>query len=129
MGSMACGLQISAEVQSALELAAQHIKAGQTLAADRGFDCRAFKEGLRQLSVKAHPRRKPRGSSLDGRTVRTASYEASMKRRFIVEGAFGWIKDEGRLRQTKLRGTKKVSWELNLFAAAFNLRKLALKGG
>ena len=82
-------------------------------------------EGLRLISVKAHPRRKSKGSSPNGRTAKTASYEASMKRRFIVEGTFGWIKDEGRLRQTKLRGTRKVNWELHLFAAAFILRDLA----
>lgn len=127
--SLACGLELNAEVKSALELALHHIKPGQILAADRGYDCRAFTHGLRQLGIKAHPRRKSKDSSIDGRTTGTASYEESMKRRFFVEGANSWIKDEGRMSQTKLRGTKKVDWELHLFSCALNLRKMALKGG
>ena len=61
-------------------------------------------------------------------SARTESYEASMKRRFIVEGANSWIKDEG-MRQTKLRGTQKVDWELHLMCSAYSLRKHFLKGG
>ena len=108
--SIACGLELSAEVKSALELASHHIKAGQVLAAVRGYDCRSFTLGLRQLGVRAHPRQRSTHSSIDGRTARTESYESSMKRRFVVEGANSWIKGEGRMRQTKLRGTKKVDW-------------------
>ena len=81
-----------------------------------------------QLGVKPHPRWRSKDSSIDGRTTRTDSYEASMKRRFIVDGANSWIKDEGRMRQTKLRGTKKVDWEFHLMCSAYNLRKLFLKG-
>jgi len=127
--SLACGQEVNSEVKSALELAAEHLKAGQTLAADRGYDCRSFTQGLRQLGVKAHPRMKSKNSSIDARTTRTKSYALSMSRRFLVEGVFGWIKGEGRMRQTKLRGTKKVDWELHLFSCAFNLRKMALRQG
>ena len=52
-----------------------------------------------------------------------------MKRRFIVEGANTWIKGEGRMRQTMLKGTQKVDWELHLMCSASSLRQLFLKGG
>jgi hypothetical protein len=38
-----------------------------------------------------------------------------------IEGAFGWIKGVGGLRQTKLRGLAKVDWAFTFAAAAYNL--------
>jgi len=48
-----------------------------------------------------------------------------MGRRFVVEQVFAWLKAPGRMRQTQLRGTKKVGWELHLYCMAFNLRRMA----
>jgi hypothetical protein len=48
-----------------------------------------------------------------------------MKRLFIVEQAFSWIKDAGRVPQTELRGTEKVGWDFTLHFTAFNLRRMA----
>lgn len=98
---------------------------GQTLVADRGYDTRAFVDGLRARGIRAHPRAKKMGSSLDGRTTKAKSYEDGLRRRYIVEPVFGWVKGPGRLRQTKLRGTEKVGWEFHLYCIAYNLRRLA----
>ena len=123
-----CGLGQNAEVLAAIELAIEHMEPGQTLVGDRGYDCEAFVGGLRELGIRPHPRAKSRGSSLDGRTTSREPYKLSMKARYIVEGFFAWLKSSGRLRQTMLRGTEKVSWQFHLYCAAFNLRRLALAG-
>lgn len=120
----ACNLGGNAEVVTALEMAEEHMEKGQTLIADRGYDCQAFTQGLRALKIKAHPRAK-KNSSLDGRTTSKKNYKDNMKRRYIVEAVFGWIKANGRIRQTQLRGTKKVDWELRLYAIAYNLKRMA----
>ena len=128
LASAPCGYGEGAEVRAALLLAEEHMDEGQTLVGDRLFDCKKFTEGLRKMGVRPHPRAKDKGSTLDGRTTGRASYEASMKCRYIVEGVFGWVKGNGRMSQTMLRGTEKVGWELHLYCAAYNLRRLALLG-
>lgn len=120
----ACGMGGNAEIVTALELADEHMKPGQTLVADRGYDDRTFVSGLREQGIRAHPRAKKTHSALDGRTTRRESYEQSLGRRYIVEQAFGWIKGPGRMRQTKLRGTARVDWEFHLYCLAFNLRRM-----
>ena len=122
----ACGLGGNAEVVTALDLADEHMRGGQTLVADRGYDNRAFVQGLRAMGVRAQPRAKKEGSALDGRTTKRESYAASLKRRYIVEPVFGWIKGPGRMRQTKLRGTEKVGYEFSLYCTAYNLKRMAL---
>ncbi len=123
--SRACGLGADAEVLSALAMAEEHMRPGQTLVADRGYDQRGFVEGLRSLGIHAHPRARKKHSALDGRTTGKESYRASMKRRYIVEPVFGWIKGPGRIRQTKMRGTDRVGWEFHLYCMAYNLRRMA----
>lgn len=124
----ACGLGGNAEVLAALELADEHMDSGQTLVADRGYDEPAFVSGLRALGIRAHPRSKSQNSQLDGRTTNRPSYSQSMKARFRVEQMFGWLKGPGRMRQTQLRGTQKVGWEMHLYCIAYNLRRLASAG-
>ena len=120
-----CGLGGSAEVLAALEMAEEHMRSGQALSADRGFDERAFVDGLRELGIKPHCRAKSKHSQLDGRTTHRQSYEISMKVRHIVERVFAWIKGPGRMRQTMKRGQDRVGWEFHLYCWAFNLRRLA----
>lgn len=121
----ACDLGGNPEVLAALEMAEEHMSSGQILVADRGYDQTRFVEGLRELKIKAHPRAKKKDSALDGRTTRRAGYEASMKRRYIVEPVFGWIKNRGRMMQTMLRGTEKVDWQFHVYCMAYNLRRMA----
>ena len=125
----ACGLGGNPEVSAALELAEEHMERGQTLVADRGYDDARFVRGLREQGIRAHPRAKKGRSHLDGRTTGKASYEASMKRRFIPEPVFGWIKNRGRMGQTMLRGTEKVDWQFHLYCIAYNLRRLERAAG
>jgi IS5 family transposase len=115
----------NAEVLAALELAEEHMKAGQILVADRGYDRGGFVEGLRGLGVRAHPRAKVTNSVLDARLTAKLSYRESLKRRFIVEQPFAWIKGPGRMRQTTFKGTERVSWQFHLYALAYNLIKMA----
>ncbi len=122
----AAGLGGDAEVVTALEMAEGHMRKGQTLLADRGYDTKAFVSGIRALGIKAHPRAKKKGSHLDGRTTKTKGYQEGIARRYIVEPVFGWIKGPGRIRQTQLRGTDKVGWEFHLYCLAYNLRRMAL---
>jgi transposase len=121
----ACGLSGNPEVLAALDMAKEHMKPGQTLIADRGYDDDRFVSGLREQGIRAHPRAKKQNSSLDGRTTKRPSYEESLKRRYIPEPVFGWVKNRGRMRQTMLRGTDKVDWQFHLYCAAYNLRRMA----
>jgi len=120
-----CGEGGSAEVKAALELAEEHTARGQTLVADRGYDCDGFVTGARALGLRAHCRAKSKGSRLDGRTTNRESYKESLACRFRVEQAFAWAKAPGRMRQTMLRGTEKVGWEMHLYCLAYNLRRMA----
>ncbi|CAN5370912.1 hypothetical protein BH11ARM2_BH11ARM2_19800 [soil metagenome] len=124
--TQASGLGGDAEVVTAIDLAAEHMRKGQTLLADRGYDTKAFVSGVRALGVRAHPRARKSGSRLDKRTTQTRNYQEGIARRHIVEPVFGWIKGPGRIRQTKLRGTEKVGWEFHLYRLAYNLRRMAL---
>ncbi len=64
------------------------------------------------------------GSAIDGRTSRHASYAISQRKRPLIEKAFGWMKQTGGMRKTKLRGLAKVAWQFVMTAAAFNLWRL-----
>jgi IS5 family transposase len=122
--TQACGLGGNAEVLTALEMAEEHLEKGQTLIADRGYDDEKFVRGLKEIGVKAHPRAKRDKSAVPASTTQTEEYEASMKRRYIVEPVFGWIKNRGRMSQTMLVGTERVGWQFNLYCAAYNLRRM-----
>lgn len=120
----ACGLGGNAEVLTALDMAEEHMEKGQVLVADRGYDEKVFVSGLRRLGIRAHPRAKTH-SQLDRRTTSKPSYQASMKTRYRPEPVFAWLKSPGRMRQTQLRGTRKVGWEFHLYCLAYNLRRMA----
>lgn len=121
----ACGLGSDAEILGALELVDEYMKPGQTLVGDRHYDANALVSALRERGIRAHPRAKSKNSTLDARTTSRDSYKESLGRRFIVEQVFGWLKGPGRIAQTKLRGTEKVGWEMNLYCLAYNLRRMA----
>jgi hypothetical protein len=48
----------------------------------------------------------------------------SQGKRPLIEKVFGWMKQTGGLRKTKLRGLAKVAWQFMMTAAAFNLWRL-----
>lgn len=115
----------TAEVEAALAMLGDHAESGTTAVADRNYDQDKFVSGCRELGIRAHPRGKSKGSRLDGRTTKRASYQQSMKCRYIVEQPFGWIKGPGRMRQTVFRGTDKVEIQFHIQAIAHNLRRMA----
>jgi len=94
--------------------------------ADKAYDTRDFIAATRTLNVTAHVAQNDNGrrSNLDRRTTRHAGYACSLSRRWLVEKAFGWLKQTGPIRQVKLRGLAKVDWIFVFSCAAHNLLRL-----
>jgi len=81
-----------------------------TLGADKGYHTRNFVRDVRQHNVIPHiatiDSRKTPG--LDGRTIRSAGYKKSQRRRKKVEEFFGWAKTVGGIRKTRYCGKLNV---------------------
>lgn len=99
----------------------------KTLGADKGYDTAGCVAALQGLNVTPHVAENDtnRESALDARTTRHPGYPISLRIRKLIETRFGWMKDIGTLRKTKLRGTVRVDAVLGLNATAFNLLHLA----
>jgi len=99
----------------------------RSVGADKAYDTRDFVDTVRELGVRPHVAQnlaRAGGSALDRRTTRHASYQASQRKRPLIEKAFGWMKQIGGLRQTRFRGLARVAWQFLMTAAAFNLWRL-----
>lgn len=102
-------------------------RAAVTVGADKGYDTQDFVTTARALQVQPHVAQnitRAGGSAIDGRTVRHAAYRISQHKRPLIEKAFGWMKQTGGMRKTKLRGLAKVAWQFVMTSAAFNLWRL-----
>jgi len=99
-------------------------KRGATVGADKGYDTEEFVGGLERLGLRAHVARKSTGSAVDGRTARGKGYGMSLRRRKMIEEAFGWIKTIGGLRKTRHKGLAKLSGQAVFTFAAYNLTRL-----
>ena len=120
----------TAERQAALKmLERQKRKARLTVGADKGYDCRAFVQGCRQLGITPHVAAKAKHSAIDGRTQRHEGYKVSLKVRKRIEEAFGWIKTVGGLAKTKLIGHAKLAGQALMCFAAYNLVRMGSIGG
>ena len=98
-----------------------------SVGADKAYDTRDFVGTLRAYGVRPHMAqnlKRAGGSAIDRRTVRHDSYAVSQRKRPLIEKAFGWMKQTGGMRKTKLRGLWKVGWQFLMTAAAFNLWRL-----
>ena len=97
-----------------------------TVAADKGYDTRAFVAGLRAMTVTPHLAQYTAGrrSAIDGRTTRHPGYAISQKKRKLVEQGFGWMKTIGGLRKLRHRGGPLVTWVFTFTAAAYNIVRL-----
>jgi transposase len=95
-----------------------------TLGADKGYDTTDFVADLRRMCVTPHVAAKAKGSAIDNRTTRHASYAMSQRKRKLIEEPFGWGKTVGPLRKTMLRGIDRVRTQFTLTMAAYNLAKL-----
>jgi transposase len=95
-----------------------------SVGADKAYDTRDFVGTARAMNIRPHVAQNVKrsgGSAIDGRTSRHASYAISQSKRPLIEKAFGWMKQTGGMRKTKLRGLAKVGWQFLMTAAAFNL--------
>lgn len=97
---------------------------GATLGADKGYDTPQFVRHLKRRGIHAHIARKDSGSAVDGRTARGKRYALSLRRRKMIEEAFGWIKTVGGLRKTRHKGLPKLSGQALFTFAAYNLTRL-----
>jgi transposase len=98
-----------------------------SVGADQAYDTRDFVATLRAYRVRPHVAqnwKRAGGSAIDQRTARHDSYPISQRKRPLMEKVFGWMKQTGGMRKTKLRGLWKVAWQFLITAAAFNLWRL-----
>jgi transposase len=97
-----------------------------TVGADKLYDTRDFVDDLRALRATPHVAQNDtrRRSAIDGRTTSHSSYGVSQRTRKRIEEVFGWGKDIGLIRKTKLRGKERVSFQLLLTLAGYNLIRM-----
>ena len=97
-----------------------------TLAADKGYDTRAFVANLRAMAVTPHVAQHTVGrrSAIDARTTRHPGYVVSQQKRKLVEQGFGWMKTIGGLRKLRHRGGPLVTWIFTFTAAVYNIVRL-----
>ena len=99
----------------------------RSVGGDKGYDTRDFVETTREMKIRPHVAQNTQrsgGSAIDGRTTRHASYRISLEKRPLIEKIFGWMKQTGGMKKTRLRGLLKVSWQFLMTAAAYNLWRL-----
>ena len=117
----------TAERAAALTMVNRHLPGSTrrvTLGADKGYDEHGFVATLRDMCVSPHVAAKAKGSAIDRRTTRHASYAVSQRKRKQVEEPFGWGKTIGQIAKTMLRGVEAVGAQFTLNMAAYNLAKL-----
>lgn len=98
-----------------------------TLAADKGYDTRAFVEELRRREVTPHVAQNTsnRRSAIDRRTTRHPGYALSQRLRKRIEECFGWMKTTGCGRKLRYIGKAKNQLWATLTAVALNLVRMA----
>ena len=102
-------------------------RGAMSVGADKAYDVQDFVETVRAMNIRAHVAQNDKrrgGSAIDGRTTRHAGYAISLSKRPLIEKVFGWMKQTGGMRKTKLRGLAKVGWQFLMTAAAYNLGRL-----
>ena len=102
-----------------------------TVAADKGYDTRAFVQACRDRNVTPHVAQNQharRSSAVDGRTTRHSGYQASTVARRLVEKPFGWAKTVGGLRRSRFRGLERTSEATLIVCSTYNLVRIAKLG-
>jgi transposase len=115
-------------------LKAQAKRSGGRITAgeDKAYDTRDHVEALRKRNVTPHVAQndsltktgKNRKSAIDKRTTRHVGYSMSQSRRAMIECIFGWGKQHGTMRKTKLRGLANVAGNFILNLIAYNLVRI-----
>jgi hypothetical protein len=101
-----------------------------TVGADKAYDTQDFVRTLRELGATPHVTQNDtnRRSAIDERTTRHSGYQISLRKRWLVEKPFGWMKQIGGLRKVKLRGLANVEWLFVFGCAAYNLLRIPIPG-
>jgi transposase len=129
VAAMATQAGNAAERQAALQLLKRLKRRGRiTLGADKSYQEEGFVRDLRSQQATPHvaeytPNRKWPSWLSEGER-NDPGFAVSQRKRKLVEKVFGWIKQD-RLRQTKLRGLRRVDWLFQLAAVAHNLLRLS----
>lgn len=108
----------------------------ETVAADRGYEAGEFLRELEEkLSITPHvpitaDRVRSQGPEAEARRrmlrrMKTRAYALSQRARKKVEQLFGWMKQPGGVRKVRHVGRWKIQQVAYLWAAAFNLLRLA----
>jgi hypothetical protein len=99
-----------------------------SLGADKSYQEQRFVDNLRSQQIAPHVAEYAPNPAWRNWLTETERNDpglaVSQKKRKLVEKVFGWIKQD-RLRQTKLRGLKRVDWLFQLAAAAHNLLRMS----
>jgi transposase len=101
-----------------------------TLGADTQYQEAKFVQELRARGVAPHISAYAEDSSNAWKNCLTTEERAdsrcliSQQKRRRIERLFGWSKLDRPLRQTKLRGLKRVDWFFRLVVSAYNLRRM-----
>ncbi len=119
-----------AELDAALTMLSKLRRGGGsiTVAADKGYQDEKCIAGMRALGVvplvaEFRPSKHWK-NWLNDSERHHPHYRMSQRARRRVEKVFSWIKHVAGLRQTKLRGCKRIDWLFRLTAAAHNLVRM-----
>jgi len=129
VAAMATQAGTSEERRAALKML-KRLKRGKrtTLGADKSYQQEGFVRGLRAERVAPHVAEyAPNPKWVNWLTEserKDAGFSISQRKRKLVEKVFGWMK-QGRLRQVKVRGLRRVDWLFQLAAAAHNLLRMS----
>lgn len=117
-----------AERATAIELLSRLPKRARrrTVAADKGYDTRAFVAECRELGVTPHvaPNTTNRRSAIDGRTTRHPGHRTSQRTRPRIEEPFGWIKTIAGGRKLRYKGQERNRAWFLLTTATYNLLRI-----
>jgi IS5 family transposase len=95
-----------------------------TVGADRGYDVAEFIQALQDMRMVPHVAAKTQGSAVPEQIKETEGYAVSLRRRKMIEEAFGWVKEIGTLGRVMLRGLDRLRGEVLLNFSAYNLVRL-----
>jgi transposase len=97
-----------------------------TWGGDKAYDTQDHVRQVRAWGATPHVAQNNsyRRSAIDGRTTRHRGYGISLRRRWLIEKAFGWLKQTAGLRQVKVRGLHNVQWLFVFACAAYNLLRI-----
>ena len=98
----------------------------RTVAADKGYDTRAFVADCRDLGVTPHVAQNTtnRRSAIDRRTTRHSGHRTSQRTRPRIEEPFGWIKTIAGGRKLRYRGRQRNRAWFLLTTATYNLLRI-----